>query len=183
MLFTKNPHTKSADWRQPLLEREIFTRSDKPITRECGCEVKTTQQALHCNFSLNHLSCVFQNCCIYSCCQVVLRWRVLCNSWKGMIKMKKQQVNSNGVCVMLLALVCSRMTVFLKCGIPPLAGALLWWSRTPLIKRLSLFTSPLFIWPIPDQLLVCPGGRPASICPSKKQHGINAVVLCQQDYY
>lgn len=62
------------------------------------------------------------------------------------------------------------MTVYSKCGIPPLAGALQWWSRTSLIKSLLLFTSHLFTLPILAQLLVCRGGRPASSCPSKKLH-------------
>lgn len=63
-----------------------------------------------------------------------------------------------------------RMTVYSRCGIPPRAGVLQWWSRIFLIKSLLLLTSPLFTWPILARSLVCPGGRPASSCPSKKGH-------------
>lgn len=61
-----------------------------------------------------------------------------------------------------------RMTVCSRCGTPPRAGAPLWWFRTPRIKNLLRFTSPLFTWPTLAQSLACPGGRPASSCPSKK---------------
>lgn len=61
------------------------------------------------------------------------------------------------------------MTVYLRCGIPPLPGAQRWWSRTHLIKSLHLFTFPLFTWPILARSLVCLGGRPANTCPSKKR--------------
>lgn len=65
-----------------------------------------------------------------------------------------------------------RMTVCLRCGIPPRAGVLQWWCKIPLIKSLFLFTFPLFTWLILALSPVCPGGRPASICPSKKANTI-----------
>ena len=73
------------------------------------------------------------------------------------------------VCSLTSVCTC-RMTVYLRCGIPPRAGDLQWSSTTPPIKSLLLSTSPLFTWRILARSLVCPGGRPASSCPSKKRH-------------
>ncbi len=126
--------------------------------------------------------CVLQDCCICSHCQVVSWWGVLCNSWEGIwfmwtlcktTQFWKVFVILKSVMMFVYvhvhACVCiHRMTVYSKCGIPPRAGVLQWWSRTSLIKSLLLFTSPSFTWPILALLLVCPGGRPASSCPSKK---------------
>lgn len=72
----------------------------------------------------------------------------------------------------LACLYVCRMTVYSRCGIPPLDGVLQWWSRIPLIKKLFMFTSRLFTWPIPALSPVCPGGRRASSCPSKKVQAI-----------
>lgn len=73
-----------------------------------------------------------------------------------------------------------RMTVYWRCGIPPLAGAPQWWSRTPRIKSLLRFTSPSFTWPTLAQSLACPGGRPANTCPSKKAEAAMTPVLPSQ---
>lgn len=75
-----------------------------------------------------------------------------------------------------------RMTVYSRFGIPLLAGDPQWWSRTRLIKSLFLFTSPLFTWLILARSLVCPGGRPASTCPSKKAHMITHIICCKRVY-
>lgn len=119
--------------------------------------------------------CFSQDCCICSHCQVVSWWGVLCNSWEGIWfnMLQKDKLLEQWCFYIMYVDACvsiRRMTVYLRCGIPPRAGVLQWWSTTPPIKSLFLFTSPLFTWPILDRSLVCPGGRPASTCPSKIAH-------------
>lgn len=81
-------------------------------------------------------------------------------------------------CTVLQADACvcpHRMTVYSRCGIPPRAGARRWWCRTPRTKSLLPFTSPSSTWPILARSPGCPGGRPASSCPSRnngEQHHV-----------
>lgn len=90
---------------------------------------------------------------------VILGRIVKSEQWKSCLRLKF--LNGLGVFAHC------RMTVCSRCGIPPRAGAPPWWFRTPRIKNLLRSTSPSFTWPTLAQSLACPGGRPASSCPSK----------------